>query len=58
MQMQELHRRCLGGAMEKGEEDFFPRTDGMLEWCGWELHPWYESPGQVGGLIFFVILPW
>ncbi|MGE5464284.1 MAG: ATP-binding protein, partial [Syntrophothermus sp.] len=49
----DIHRRCLRGAIEKAEEDPFPREDGRLDWVRWEIHPWYEESGNVGGLILF-----
>jgi len=49
----EVHRRCLAGAVEKSEEDFFPRMDGNADWVRWEIRPWYESPGEIGGVILF-----
>jgi PAS domain S-box-containing protein len=49
----EIHRRCLAGGVESCEEDPFPRSDGTLDWVRWEIHPWQEKPGQIGGIILF-----
>ncbi|PIP42185.1 MAG: hypothetical protein COX19_01680, partial [Desulfobacterales bacterium CG23_combo_of_CG06-09_8_20_14_all_51_8] len=49
----EIHRRCLAGAIEKSEEDPFPRADGKMDWVRWEIHPWYETQGEIGGIILF-----
>ncbi len=49
----EIHRRCLAGGIEKADEDPFPRLSGKLDWIRWEIHPWYETNGEVGGLILF-----
>lgn len=49
----EIHRRCLAGAVERCEEDPFPRKDGKLDWVRWEIHPWYEADGEVGGVVLF-----
>ena len=49
----EMHRRCLAGAVERCEEDPFPRQDGRLDWVRWEILPWSEDDGTVGGLILF-----
>ncbi|MFN6569151.1 PAS domain S-box protein [Dendronalium sp. ChiSLP03b] len=49
----EIHQRCLAGAVEKCEEDAFPRADGTIDWVKWEIHPWYEDSGEVGGIIIF-----
>lgn len=49
----EIHRRCLAGAIEACEEDPFPRADGGLDWVRWEIHPWHERSGVIGGLLLF-----
>ncbi|MDX1618926.1 MAG: PAS domain S-box protein, partial [Balneolaceae bacterium] len=49
----EIHRSCLTGVSYKCEEEPFPRKDGTVDWLQWEVHPWYELPGKVGGLIMF-----
>lgn len=52
-QWKEIHRRCLAGAIERSEEDLFPRTDGRLDWVRWEIRPWYETNNEIGGVILF-----
>ena len=49
----EIHRRCLAGNIEKCDEDPFPREDGSTDWVKWEIHPWYEEAGHIGGIILF-----
>jgi PAS domain S-box-containing protein len=49
----EIHRRCLAGAVDKADEDPFPRADGTLDWVRWEIHPWYQTPTQIGGILLF-----
>jgi len=49
----EIHRRCLAGAIERADEDPFPRADGHIDWVHWEIHPWYEEAGKIGGVILF-----
>jgi PAS domain S-box-containing protein len=49
----EIHRRCLEGNVEKNVEDPFPREDGTQDWVHWEIRPWYEETGRVGGIILF-----
>ncbi|BAY30260.1 two-component sensor histidine kinase [Nostoc carneum NIES-2107] len=49
----EIHQRCLTGAIETSEEDIFIRANGTTEWVKWEIHPWHEESGAVGGIIMF-----
>lgn len=49
----EIHNRCLMGNTERCEEDPFPRANGKLEWICWEIRPWFEQTGKVGGIILF-----
>ena len=55
----EIHRRCLAGATDRADADPFPREDGRLDWVRWEIHPWHEVSGEIGGLLLFseVITP-
>ena len=49
----EIHARCLAGAVEKCDEDPFPRADGTVNWSRWEIQPWHKANGSVGGIIIF-----
>ena len=49
----EMHRRCLAGGTERSEADPWVRANGALEWYRWEIQPWYEAPGVVGGIVLF-----
>jgi len=48
-----IHQRCMAGAIEKSEEDLFPRASGKLDWVRWEIHPWYVRNDEIGGIILF-----
>ena len=49
------HQDCLTGKVEvlKSESDSFVRPDGRVDWLRWELRPWRDSVGQIGGLVMF-----
>ena len=37
----------------KADDDPFPREDGSLDWVRWEIHPWHEESGEIGGILLF-----
>jgi len=46
----EIHRRCLAGAVEQCDEELVVRADGRRQWVRWSIHPWHEKSGAVGGI--------
>jgi len=49
----ESHRRGLKGEGSKCDEDPFERPDGTVQWIRWEVVPWREGDGSIGGIILF-----
>ncbi len=47
------HRRCLAGETLRSEGELFPHLDGTEQWVRWELHPWREANGEIGGIVIF-----
>ncbi|MEL6929837.1 MAG: CBS domain-containing protein, partial [Cyanobacteria bacterium J06600_6] len=47
------HQDILTGRVEflKSEEDSFVRSDGRVDWLRWELMPWHDLEGKIGGLL-------
>ena len=53
-QLRAAHRRCLAGAVERCEEESFVGGDGRTRWTRWELRPWLDAQGAIGGLVLFI----
>ena len=49
----QIHRECLKGTIRSSDEDKFVRTDGAIQWLKWEVKPWYNDNGNIGGLIMY-----
>lgn len=48
-----IHQRCLCGAVERSPGERFVRPDGTAIWLRWELQPWYDADGLIGGVTLF-----
>ena len=48
------HQRGLAGEPTKVEQELVARPDGSAIWLRWEVQPWYEAQGTVGGVVLFV----
>lgn len=48
-----LHQRCLEGEVLVADEVRFERADGSLDYISWQMRPWCEDNGSIGGIILY-----
>lgn len=48
-----IHKRGLAGETISSDEDRFERADGSVQWLRWEMRPWYQTGGDIGGIVIF-----
>lgn len=50
----ERHSRILNGAVEHNSEDpFLLSSDGATRYAAWEMRPWYQLDGNIGGIMIY-----
>lgn len=48
----EGHKKCLEeGIPAKNDDDVLVRADGTIEYLRWEIQPWKNANGEIGGLV-------
>ncbi|MBA3638659.1 MAG: PAS domain S-box protein [Acidobacteria bacterium] len=48
-----VHLRALSGEVVREDEHRFDRADGSTLWLKWEVRPWQDAAGDVGGVVVF-----
>ncbi len=54
--LKQLHRRAMEGEVLHCADDTFTRPDGSTDYTSWEMRPWHESGGQIGGIIIYTTI--
>jgi PAS domain S-box-containing protein len=49
----DVHSRGMKGAVEKSDDDYYVKDDGTPVWLKWEVHPWHNTTGEIGGIVIF-----
>ncbi|MCO4754567.1 MAG: PAS domain S-box protein, partial [Bacteriovoracaceae bacterium] len=47
------YKQVLDGNSIPPRQEKFVKDDGTVEWVHWEVKPWYETDGNVGGMMVF-----
>ncbi|TRX47187.1 PAS domain S-box protein [Fulvivirga sp. M361] len=47
------HQRALAGEVIQNNDDPFVREDGTRQWLKYEIYPWYDETGEIGGIGMF-----
>lgn len=47
------HQRGLAGETLRSDADRFVRENGRVQWLRWEMLPWLDAEGRVGGIVIF-----
>ena len=50
-QWKEGHRRALAGEVVRADEDRYVGPDGAVYWQRWEVRPWHDAYGGIGGVV-------
>ncbi|MBW4680976.1 MAG: PAS domain-containing protein [Microcoleus vaginatus WJT46-NPBG5] len=50
---QQIYHNCLAGEHGHSQEESLTRADGKQDWVKWDIQPWHNCAGEIGGLILF-----
>ncbi len=53
VQWRTAHQQALAGEIVQADEDRFERADGRDQWLRWEVRPWHDGSGAIGGIVIF-----
>ena len=46
----EVHQYCLQGKTKRSGLDRFDRLDGSTQYLSWDVKPWFDEQGELGGI--------
>jgi PAS domain S-box-containing protein len=49
----EAHSRGMAGEVLSSDGDKFERRDGTVQWIRWEIQPWHNTSGSIGGIVIY-----
>jgi PAS domain S-box-containing protein len=49
-----VHSQALSGELVEADEDRFDRADGTVIWLRWEVRPWRNPAGELGGIVISI----
>ena len=49
----DVHARCMAGAIERSDEDYYVKDNGAPVWLKWEVYPWHMPTNEIGGIVIF-----
>ena len=52
-QIKQDHLRGLAGEVLRCDEDRLVRANGTVQYLRWEMHPWRDGRGEIGGIVIF-----
>jgi len=53
LQWKKIHKAALKGKGQSGEDYVFERQNGSAIWIKWDVRPWLNHEGKIGGIIIF-----
>ncbi len=49
----QIHQECLSGKINRNDEAPFERVNGTVQWLTWDIRPWQDEEGNIGGIIIY-----
>ncbi len=49
-----IHSQAMAGEVVRGHEQRVELPNGSFRWANWEVRPWHEDDGTVGGILIYV----